>query len=210
MIRLVIAEDHAIVRSGLQRIFAAEPDLRVVGEAEDGGQVLECFRRLEFDLLLLDLNMPGPSGADLIARLHDQYPRTAILVLSMHDSVQVAMKAIKAGARGYITKDSDPDMLLTAIRKVASGGKFMSPELAEKMLFDASPGEGDATSSALSEREMEVFSRLVRGISVNDIAEELHISNKTVSTHKVRLMGKLHISTTADLILYAVKQGLLA
>ena len=122
MIRLLIAEDHAILRSGLKRIFSAETDLHVVGEAEDGGQVLKCFRSLEFDLLLLDLNMPGLNGADLIARLQAEYPRIPILVLSMHNTVQVAMKAIRAGARGYITKDSNPDVLLAALRKVASGG----------------------------------------------------------------------------------------
>jgi DNA-binding NarL/FixJ family response regulator len=206
---MVIAEDHAIVRGGLKRIFATESDLKVVGEAVDGGQVLECFRKLEFDLLLLDLNMPGLSGPDLITRLRSEYPCTPILVLSMHNTVQIALKSLRAGANGYLTKDSDPDILLTAIRKVARGGKFMSPELAEKMLFDAAPPETEGAGSLLSGREMDVFKRLVKGISVNEIAAQLNISNKTVSTHKSRLMEKLHVANTADLVLYAVDHRLL-
>ncbi len=209
MIRLVIAEDHAIVRSGLKQIFATTADLLVVGEAVDGGAVLACFRQIEFDLLLLDLNMPGLSGADLIARLKNQYPSKPIFVLSMHNTVQVAARALKAGANGYCTKDSEPEVLLDAIRKVGRGGKYLTPELAEQMIF--APVEyGDALPhTKLSERELQVFNLLVKGVSVNDIADQLHISNKTVSTHKVRLMEKLDTATNADLILYAVRHQLM-
>jgi DNA-binding NarL/FixJ family response regulator len=209
VIRLLVADDHAIVRSGLKQILSAEPDFRVVGEAENGGQVLQCFRDIAFDLLLLDLNMPGLSGPDLIARLKSEYPKTPILVLSMHNTVQVAMKTLKAGASGYLTKDSDPHLLLEAIRKVAAGGKFMSPELAEKMLFGAPAQEREPSSVKLSDREVDVFRGLVRGESLNDIADQLNISSKTVSTHKARLMDKLQVTSTADLILYAVHHGLL-
>lgn len=209
MIRLVIADDHAIVRSGLNKIFSSEATLSVVGEAQNGSQVLECFRTLDFDLLLLDLNMPGPSGADLIARLKSQYPHIPILVLSMHNTVQVATKAIKAGASGYATKDSDPELLIQAVLKVAAGGKYMSPALADKMLFGAPSPEPDASAAKLSEREMDVFRGMLRGHSLNDIASALHISSKTVSTHKARLMEKLQVSSTAEIVLYAVSHGLL-
>jgi DNA-binding NarL/FixJ family response regulator len=209
VIRLVIAEDHAIVRSGLKQIFATTADVKVVGEAVDGGSVLDCFRQLDFDLLLLDLNMPGLSGAELIARLKSQYPTKPILVLSMHNTVQVAARALKAGANGYCTKDSEPEVLLDAIRKVARGGKYLIPELAEQMIF-ASVEQGDALPhTKLSDREMQIFSHLVKGVSVNDIADQLNISNKTVSTHKVRLMEKLNTATIADLILYAVRHQLM-
>jgi DNA-binding NarL/FixJ family response regulator len=209
VIRLLIADEHAIVRSGLNKIFSAEANLSVVGEAENGTQVLERFRTLEFDLLLLDLNMPGPSGPDLIARLKSQYPRIPILVLSMHNTVQVATKALKAGASGYVTKDSDPELLIQAVQKVAAGGKYMSPALADKMLFGEPSPDPSVATVKLSDREMDVFRGMVRGHSLNDIASALHISSKTVSTHKSRLMDKLHVSSTAEIVLYAVNHGLL-
>ena len=205
-----MAEDHAIVRAGLKQLLASEPDVRVVAEAENGGQVLDGLRQHEagLDLLLLDLNMPGLSGVDMIARVKAQYPHLPVLVLSMHNTVQVAMKALKAGARGYITKDSDPDVLLGAIRKVARGGKFMSPELAEKMLFDEDSADPGSAEAKLTNRELEVLQRLAKGTSINEIASQLHISNKTVSTHKARLMEKLQAQSTADLIIYAMNHGM--
>ena len=209
MLQILIAEDHAIVRGGLRQLFATTTDMRVVGEAVDGGQVLSCYRTLQFDVLLLDLNMPGLSGVEMIARLKSEYPATPILVLSMHNTVQVASKALKAGANGYLTKDSDPDLLLTAIRRVAAGGNFMDPTLAEKMLFDTPVASDSAPHAKLSERELQVFLQLVRGTSVNEVAERLNISNKTVSTHKARIMEKLRATSNADLVLYAVEYRLI-
>jgi DNA-binding NarL/FixJ family response regulator len=209
LIRIVIAEDHPIVRGGLRQIFATCSDMQVVAEAIDGGQVLSTFRNQSFDLLLLDLNMPGLSGAELIARVKSEYPHTPILVLSMHNTVQIASKVLKAGANGYLTKDSDPDVLIAAVRKVAGGGNFMDPVLAEKMLFDAATPHSDAVHTRLSDREMQVFMELVRGTSVNDIADRLNISNKTVSTHKARILEKLNAQSTADLVLYAVSNRLI-
>jgi len=208
LIRIVIAEDHPIVRGGLRQIFATCSDMQVVAEAVDGGQVLSTFRNQAFDLLLLDLNMPGLSGAELIARIKSEYPQTPILVLSMHNTVQVASKVLKAGANGYLTKDSDPDVLIAAVRKVACGGNFMDPVLAEKMLFETTAPHNDAAHSRLSDREMQVFMELVRGTSVNDIADRLNISNKTVSTHKARILEKLNAQSTADLVMYAVSHRL--
>jgi len=209
MIRLVIADDHAIMRGGLKRIFALAPDLTVVGEAINGSEVLERLRQDSFNLLLLDMNMPGISGPDLIARVKAHRPDLPILVLSMHNESQVAARALKAGANGYITKDCEPDVLLAAIRKVIASGQYISPEIAEKMVFDATSTAQHPPHSELSERELEIFVLLTQGKAVSEIATELAISNKTVSTHKVRLMGKLKLSNMAELMRYAMEHGFL-
>lgn len=209
MIRLVIADDHAIVRCGLKQIFALMPDFEVVGEATNGNEVLARLREAPFDLLLLDMNMPGISGADLITRVKAHQADLPILVLSMHNEPQVAARALKAGANGYITKDCEPEILMTAIRKVAARGKYIDPDLAEKMVFDVTSSAPRPLHSLLSERELEVFRLLTAGQGVNDIATELAISNKTVSTHKLRLMEKLNLSSMAQLMRYAMQHNLL-
>ncbi len=207
MIRLMLADDHAIVRSGLKQLFSLNPDLQVVGEAVDGGQLLERLRRELPDLLLLDINMPGLSGPDLIARIKSHWPALPVLVLSMHNEAPVAARVLKAGASGYVTKDSEMDVLLAAIRKVAAGGRYLVPELAEKLVFEQSLAGDKPAHAALSEREREVFRLLVAGKGVNEIAAELCISNKTVSTHKTRLMEKLNLGSTAELVRYALEHG---
>jgi DNA-binding NarL/FixJ family response regulator len=209
MIELIIADDHAIVRSGLKQIFALAPDIKVACEAVNGGEVLEQLRRVRVDLLLLDLNMPGISGANLIARVKSHWAELPVLVLSMHNEPQVAVRALKAGANGYITKDCEPDILLAAIRKVAAKGKYIAPEIAEKMVFDITSTAQRPLHSYLSDREHEIFRLLVAGKSVNEIATQLAISNKTVSTHKMRLMEKLNLSSMADLIRYAMQHDFL-
>ena len=209
MIRLLIAEDHAIVRSGLKQIFALMPDLAVAGEAVNGAEVLEQVRQGGMDLLLLDLNMPGISGADLIQRVKAHRPDLPVLVLSMHNEALLAARVLKAGADGYITKDCEPDILLAAIRKVAAHGKYVAPELAERMVFDATTTTQQPLHSLLSERELQVFRLLTAGQSVNEIASQLAISNKTVSTHKQRLMEKLNLSNMAELMRYAMQHQLL-
>ena len=209
MIRLMIADDHVIVRSGLRQLLSLAPDMRVDAEAIDGAQVLEGLRLSLPDLLLLDINMPGLSGPDLIIRIKAHWPALPILVLSMHNEPQVAARVLKAGASGYVTKDSEMEVLLGAIRKVAGGGKFIVPELAERLVFDVSLSSDRLPHQTLSERELEVFRLLVAGQGVNDIAEQLCISNKTVSTHKTRLMEKLNLSSTAEMVRYAMQHGLL-
>lgn len=210
MIRLMIADDHAIVRSGLKQVFSLAPDLAVVGEAVNGNEVLAFLRQQVPDLLLLDINMPGLSGPDLITRVRAHWADLPILVLSMHNEVQVAARVLKAGANGYVTKDSEMDVLLGAIRRVAGGGKFIAPELAEKLVFDMSIAGEKPAHMSLSDRELEVFRLLVAGKGINDIAGQLCISNKTVSTHKTRLMEKLNLSGVAELTRYAMQHGLLS
>lgn len=209
MIRLIIADDHAIVRGGLKQIFALVPDFEVVGEAVNGTEVLECLQREPFDLLLLDLNMAGISGADLITRVKAQRADLPILVLSMHNDPQVAARMLKAGASGYITKDCNPDILLLAIRKVAANGNYIAPDLAEKMVFDAKSTAQRPLHTLLSDRESEVFHLLIAGKGANEIAAQLAISNKTVSTHKARLMQKMNFHNNAELVRYAIDRGLI-
>ncbi len=208
MIRLMIADDHAIVRSGLKQIFALVPDFEVVGEAGNGAEVLESLRHEPYDLLLLDLNMAGISGADLIMRVKVHQADLSILVLSMQNDPQVAARMLRAGANGYITKDCNPDILLMAIRKVAANGNYIAPDLAEKMVFDVTSSARRPLHSLLSDRESEVFRLLTTGIGVKEIAEQLAISGKTVSTHKTRLMEKMNLSSMADLVRYAVQHDI--
>lgn len=204
MIRILIADDHAIVRTGLKQLFDNMPDLEVAAEAANANEVLEHLGRIKLDLLLMDLDMPGTCGVDLILRSKAKCPRLPILVLSMHDEPGIALHAVKAGAAGYINKGCDLGMLFPAIRRVASGGTYIAPSIAEKMLsHDTPPISQGGGFEQLTDREMQVFNLLFNGVSVNDIAAQLGISNKTVSTHKARLMEKLGLSTIVDLIHYA-------
>ena len=209
MIKLLIADDHAIVRGGLKQLFELSPDLHVAAEAINGAEVLDALRAQTFDILLLDLNMPGISGADLIQRVKAHCPNLPILVLSMHNEPQVAERVLKAGATGYLTKDSEPELILSAIRKVAAHIRFIAPSLAEKIALQATSNLAPTPHKLLSNREMEIFHLLVSGKGVNDIAAELLISSKTVSTHKVRLMDKLNLQSLADLMRYAMQHDLL-
>lgn len=209
MIRLLIADDHAILRAGLRQLFALTTDMQVVCEAANGAEVLAHLRQVPVDLLLLDLNMPGISGADLIARVKAHQSDLPILVFSMHNEPLVATRVLKAGASGYITKDCEPDILLAAVRKVAAHGNYLDPGIAEKMAFDATTTAERPLHTLLSDRELEVFRLLTSGQSVNAIATQLAISNKTVSTHKTRLMEKLNLSGMAELMRYAMQHDLL-
>lgn len=208
MIRLVIADDHAIVREGLKRIVSGEPDMQVLGEAADGTEVMQCVRGDAFDVLVLDLSMPGRSGMELIRLVRSEQPRLRILVLSMHQELQYAVRAIKSGASGYLTKDSATDRLAQAIRKVAAGGAYISAEVAEQLALGAMPGSQGLAHESLSDREFEVLRLLAAGVSVSDIAQQLHLSVKTVSTHKAHLMHKLGLQNTSELFRYAIKHGL--
>jgi DNA-binding NarL/FixJ family response regulator len=208
MIRVMITDDHAIMRKGLKQLFALVDDIEVVAEATDGGVALERLRQGGVDLLLLDMTMPGISGEDLVARIRAHYPTLPILILSMHKEAQIAQRALKAGANGYLTKDRDPEDLLEAMRKVAAGGRFLDPQIAEQMAFNAS-GIGEPVGhECLTDREFQVMRLLAQGVSVNDIAARLAISAKTVSTHKARLMEKMGFASSADLVRYSLEHRL--
>jgi DNA-binding NarL/FixJ family response regulator len=209
MIRIVIADDHTIMREGLKRILEGADDIEVVGEAVDGFEVLAQVRKGGFDLLLLDLSMPGRSGVELIRQIKDEVPKLPILILTMHEEEQYAVRAIRAGARGYLTKESAGTQLVSAIRKVASGRPYISLEVAEQLAMDVMPSVENLPHKQLSDREFEVFSLLVGGKSITEIAELLHLSVKTVSTHKTRILHKMGMPSLADLVQYAVAHRLL-
>ena len=208
MIRIVVADDHAIVREGLKQLLSAASDLSVVGEAENGHEVLARVRALDFDVLLLDMSMPGKSGIELIKQVHAEKPKLRILVLSMHEEEQYAVRAIKAGACGYLTKDSASAQIVSAIRKVAGGGAFITDSVAQQLALGAMPETQGPPHSALSDREFQVFRELVSGKAVSDIAAQLNLSVKTVSTHKARIMQKMNMSNPAELIRYAIHHRL--
>jgi DNA-binding NarL/FixJ family response regulator len=207
MIRVLLADDHEIVRDGLKRILGASGDLLVAGEAANGDEALALARANDYDLALIDMSMPGLSGIDLVKRLKAEKPKMKLLVLSMHGEPQYAARALKAGAAGYLTKDSAAEKLVGAIRKVAGGGLMVS-EAAAAGLLAASTGEGPL-HSRLSDREFEVFKQLAGGVSPTEIARRLHLSVKTVSTHKTRIQEKLGLSSTAELVRYALENQLL-
>ena len=208
MIRVVIADDHQILREGLKQLLQAAGDLEVVGEAGDGFEVLDRVRRDEFDVLLLDMSMPGKSGVELIKQVKSEKPKLRILVLSMHEEQQYAVRAIRAGASGYLTKESASRQLVDAIRKIAAGGAFISAEVAQQLALGAMPGAQGPLHAALSDREYQVFMLIAEGKSVSDIAAQLNLSVKTVSTHKANVLQKMNMTTTGELIRYAIANKL--
>lgn len=208
MIRIVIADDHSIVREGLKRIVSSIDGMEVTGEAGNGTEVMQRVRELVFDVLVLDLSMPGRSGMELIKLIRNEKPQVRILVLSMHQELQYAVRAIKNGANGYLTKESAPGQLEQAIRKVASGGAFISAEVAEQLALGAMPGSQVVPHESLSNREFEVLQLLVADVSMTEIATRLNLSVKTVSTHKTNLMQKMGLQNQNELIRYALKHGL--
>jgi len=203
MIRILIADDHKIVRDGLKRILAADPQMQVAGEAASGDEALELVKANDYDVAMLDMSMPGLAGIALIKRLKIEKPKLRLLVLSMHGEHQYAARALKAGASGYLTKDSAGEQLIVALRKIAAGGVHISDAAASHLLSGgASPHE------RLSDREFEVLRLLVEGLGPTEIAERLHLSVKTVSTHKTRILEKLKLGSTAELVRYALENKL--
>jgi len=208
MIRLIIADDHSIVREGMKRLIDAQPDLSVIAEAADGHAVLECLRTVNADVLILDLSMPGRNGIDLIKQIKDTWPTLPILILTMHEEHQYALRSIRAGAKGYLTKDAAGVQLVEAIRRLHAGRMFISNEVAELIAMQAVQPDCPAFHATLTDREFEVFNLLVAGRSVSEIGQLLHISVKTVSTHKTHVIEKMHAKSVADLVRYAIEHQL--
>lgn len=205
---LLLVDDHTIVREGLKRILEPIADDWAVTEAGTGFQALEILRRQPFDLAIVDLSMPGMSGLELIRRIKAATPHTAVLVLSMHAEEQYALRAFKAGANGYVTKDSAATELVAAVRKVAAGGAYVSASLAERVVQQLNGVARAPRHADLSDRELEVLQRIVAGERLTDIAQALHLSIKTVSTHKSRILDKLQLTSTAALIRYGFEHQL--
>jgi DNA-binding NarL/FixJ family response regulator len=205
MINLMIVDDHMIMREGLKRLFELDKDIHIAAEAADGLQALERLRTKHVDLLLLDISMPGLSGEALISRLLHQYPRLPILVLSMHSDPHVAMRVLRSGATGYLTKTQSPETLIAAVKKVSTGARYIDPELLEQIALNSLKSNPSSGLDSLTNREFQIMRLLADGHSINQIAEQLMISNKTVSTHKINLMQKMGFSSNADLIKFASK-----
>lgn len=206
---ILIVDDHAIVRDGLKQILSGQADIIVGGEAGDGVSAMKLIHQQSWGLVLLDMSMPGVSGIELIKKIKAEKPSLPLLVLSMHKEDQYAGRALKAGASGYLCKDSASNQLVTAIRKIANGGTFISPEAAEKIALQSFVTKGSAPAhTLLSEREYQIFEMLVSGQSVTEIGHLLNISIKTVSTHKTRIMNKMGLNSLADLVRYAMEHNL--
>ncbi len=209
MIRLFIADDHPVVRAGLRGIVEGEPDFEVVGEAQDGGDMLARIGRTPAEVLLLDVSMPGPGFLEVLRDLRQDHPRVAVLVLSVHPEDQYAVRALRAGAAGYLTKDHSPEELVAAIRKVYRGGKYVSPSLAERLAVGLEIGAKDSPHEQLSNREYDVLCLLGSGRTVKEVASSLALSPKTVSTYRARVLEKMKLATNADLVRYAAQHGLI-
>jgi DNA-binding NarL/FixJ family response regulator len=209
MIRLLIADDHPIVRSGLRRIAEEDDDIIVTAEASTGDEALGALRNAIVDIVLLDISMPGAPFIDTLKRLRENHPTVRVLVLSAHPEDQWAMRALRAGASGYLTKDHSPDQLVEAVRRVFRGGRYVSPALAEQLASRLGAEFAGAPHELLSDREFEVLRRLGAGHTVKEVASELGLSPKTVSTYRARLMEKLAVSSNADLVKYASQHGLI-
>lgn len=209
MIKILIADDHAIVRAGLKQILADFPDMNVCGEACSGDEVLTLIRNDTWDILLLDIAMPGKNVLELIKLAKLQNPRQPILILSMYPEDQYAIRMLKSGADGYLTKESAPDQLVAAIRKVAKGGKFISSAMTDKLIEELNPDPKHMLHTSLSDREFMVFMALAKGKRLTEIANEMALSIKTISTFRSRLMAKMDMNSTAEIVYYALKHKLL-
>ena len=209
-IRIFIADDHPIVRQGLRRIVEADAGMVISGEADDAAALLAGLETKATDLVLLDVSMPGGLFLETLRELRDRHPSIRVLALSVHPEDEWAVRALKAGASGYLTKDHSPDQLLDAIRRVYRGGKYVSPTLAERLASQLDGGGQRAPHELLSDREFEVMRRLGSGLTVSQIAGELALSTKTVSTYRTRILEKMAVATNADLVRYAARHGLIA
>jgi DNA-binding NarL/FixJ family response regulator len=205
MIRTLLADDHALVREGLKRILSEEFGTVIYGEAQNGQEVLDCIRTQDWDIVILDITMPGRSGLDILAELKRERPGLHVLVLSMHPEDQFCLRVLKAGARGYITKEMASKEVVTAVRTVLSGNTYVSPSFAEKVVFDLVSSGGRPRHENLSHREFQVLSMIATGKSLTQIAGSIGVSVKTVSTYRTRLLAKLKVSTNAELTAYAIK-----
>jgi DNA-binding NarL/FixJ family response regulator len=208
MVKILIADDHPIFRKGIRTILSETPGFVVAGEASTSAEVISKVQKEKFDIILLDLSMPGRGGLETLKDLKRDYPDILVLVVSMHPEDQYAMRVLRAGAAGYLTKEHAPDELVTAIRKIARGGKYITPTLAEKMAFDLERASDGPPHESLSDREYQVMLLISSGKSIKDIGEDLFLSDKTISTYRARILEKMNMKSNAELIRYAIQNKL--
>jgi len=210
VIKILIADDHAIVRRGLKQIVSEQPDMIVGGEAENAREVLEMVRSNKWNVIVLDINMPGRGGVEVLKELKREQPKLPVLVLSVHPEDQYGIRMLRAGAAGYLTKDSAPDELVSAIRKVHRGGRYVSQSLAEALVIELGVESDRPRHKMLSDREYQVMTMIASGKTVGEIGEELSLSVKTISTYRARVLEKMKMRTNAELTLYAIQNQLLS
>ena len=208
MKKVLVADDHAVVREGIKQIIAETADMVVAGEAVNGWEVLEKARGGDYDVVVLDISMPGKNGMEILKELKRERPGVPVLILSMHPEEQYALRVLRAGASGYVTKESAPDELIAALEKVLRGSKYVTTALAERLILDIGVGPEESLHEKLSDRELQVLCLLAEGKTINQIGQELCLSAKTISTYRSRIMQKMAMKTNAQLIRYAIKHGL--
>ena len=208
MIRVILCDDHALIRRGIRDTLSDAADIEVVGEAGDYGELRALLRDKTADVLVLDINLPGRSGLDLLEDIHALRPNLPVLILTIYSEQQYALRALKSGAAGYLTKETAPERLAEAVHKVVGGGRYVTPTLAERLASMVRSGFEGAPHDQLSEREFRVFRLLAAGKTVSQIAGTLHLSVKTISTYRARTLEKLGLATNAELTQYAVRNGL--
>jgi DNA-binding NarL/FixJ family response regulator len=208
MIKLIIIDDHKIVRSGLKQILSEEPDIEVIGEGQNAQEAMEHLKNPEVDVMLLDISMPGKTGLEILIEAKRIRPKLPVLILSMHPEEQFATRTLRAGASGYLTKESAPEELVTAIKKVYNGGKYVSRGVAEVLAFDLEGRGREIPHENLSDREFQVLCKLASGRTVKEVAEELYLSVKTISTYRTRILEKMDMRTNAELTYYAIQNHL--
>ena len=209
MINILIADDHELIREGLQKILKKEMDMEVMGEARNAREVFDQVKNRKLSIVLLDISMPGLSGLDVLTELKQSYPKLPVLILSMHPEDRFAVRALKAGAAGYVTKDSAVTELVQAIRKVVTGGRYVSVRLAEKLVEELDQGTEKPVHEMLSDREFQVMRMVAAGKKMSEIAEELSLSVSTVSTYRQRILEKMNMGSNVDLIRYAIENHLI-
>jgi DNA-binding NarL/FixJ family response regulator len=208
-IRILIADDHPIVREGYKKILMSQPDMDVTGEAGNGQEVLDLIQKKDFELILLDISMPGRSGLEILKELKSQKPHMPVMILSIYPEEQYAVRAFRDGASGYLTKASTPKELISAIRKVSQGGRYVTEALAEKLTYFLHGDAEKAPHEKLSDREYQVMLLIASGKTVTQIAEELCLSVKTISTYRRHILEKMQFSTNAEITMYAIQNKLL-
>jgi len=208
LIRVILCDDHAVVRRGIRDTISEAVDIQVVGEAGSYAELREVLRRVECDVLVLDLNMPGRSGLDALTTLKEEGSSVKTLVVSMYPEDQYAIRCLRAGARGYLNKAGDPGEMVAAIRTVMQGRKYVTPEVAEMLVDQLNAPETEELHASLSERELQTLQKIASGKKLSDIADELMLSPKTVSVYRARVLEKLHLTNNAELTVYAIRNGL--
>ncbi len=209
MIRIIIADDHIIIRAGIKQLIEGAHDMKVCGEASDGQKLIDEIKKNHYDVIIIDISMPGRNGIEIIKQIRASGDKTPVLALSYYPEDQFAVRVLKAGACGYMNKDVEPEELIEAIYKVARGGTYVSPAIAEKIACSMNMTVPDSPHESLTDREYEVFLKIGAGKSVSDIANELFLSVKTVSTYRSRIIDKMNLKNNAEITYYAIKNDLI-